>query len=251
MGAMWHLVYVFLADFFTWLVSVKLVENWFFGHYLELNEFDMDEQERFSKLMEWHEKCSTGQKFTAAIIVVFSTITLSLAAVFPQPRASLAVWLFILYLFWQNIVKPFIQAFFMVWLLRKSTKVDFFDGVLSYYPGFMDFLYTDVQTCEFLAWRLHRIVKEEVILKEVHESPFAAQQYRETLSRMLQQVPNKNTTSNTGEKNALSGFIGGAKTVRKRIDALDREKGQQKKDKKVKVKGNPGANSLGLDEDEF
>merc|ERR1712194_500193 len=241
MGAMWHLVYVFLADFFTWLVSVKLVENWFFGHYLELNEFDMDEQERFSKLMEWHEKCSTGQKFTAAIIVVFSTITLSLAAVFPQPRASLAVWLFILYLFWQNIVKPFIQAFFMVWLLRKSTKVDFFDGVLSYYPGFMDFLYTDVQTCEFLAWRLHRIVKEEVILKEVHESPFAGQQYRETLNRLLQ-----------GGSVGLNGFVGGAKTVRKRIDAIDKEKGRStKKEKKVKVKsGNPGANSLGLDEDE-
>ena len=35
-------------------------------------------------------------------------------------------------------------------------------------PGIMDFLYTGVETAEFLTWRMHRIAKEELVMKQVH-----------------------------------------------------------------------------------
>jgi len=45
------------------------------------------------------------------------------------------------------------------------------DGILSLFPGIWDFFSVGVVTPEFLAWRAHRIVQEEQVLRRIHREP--------------------------------------------------------------------------------
>ena len=60
---------------------------------------------------------------------------------------------------------PLKTTFFSIHTMGPRSLGD----ILSFsMPGIMDFLYTGVETAEFLTWRMHRIAKEELVMKQVH-----------------------------------------------------------------------------------
>lgn len=164
--------YIGLADLISSYLTNKM-EDVFFTCRLELSEFQLDEVERQEKMKFWHKLSFTGVQLVRYVSYAMTALSLIFAWAMPQPRAALAVVLFVFYLIWLHGVRPVIQTVYYWSIFVSALKTDYFDGYFSYYPRRMDFLYVGVQTSEFLAWRLHRIMKEDIILKQVHDNGFA------------------------------------------------------------------------------
>ncbi|CAD7923439.1 unnamed protein product [Amoebophrya sp. A120] len=176
----YFIVYIALADIVSSLLT-SFFEDVFFHPYLDLKEFQLDEEMRQQKMKYWHKVSATGDAFLTYLKISLTFLMFIFAAVTPAPRSAATVIMFLLYFGWLHVLRPAIHAGYVFTVLFMATKTETFDGYLSWYQNTMDFLYVGVSTAEFLAWRLHRIMKEAVILKQVHESEYAFELWQAVL----------------------------------------------------------------------
>ncbi|CAD7935103.1 unnamed protein product [Amoebophrya sp. A25] len=176
----YYFLYLFLADLFSSL-CINFLEDVFFLSRLELKEYQLDEEQRQAKMKHWHKISATGDAFLHYLKAFLTGLMFIFAAVTPAPRSAVAVLIFLLYLAWLHVLRPLTHALGVFLLLFLATKTERFDGYLSWYTHTMDFLYVSVSTAEFLAWRLHRMMKEAVIMKQVHESEYAFELWQAVL----------------------------------------------------------------------
>lgn len=167
-----NLLLVWLAD----VISVILkygTEQVFFAYQLEMKEFQLDEEQRAKKMEEWHKTAFTGVHFCTFFSFCFWVSSLIVRAIFPQPRASYVVWIFTQYIIWSHFLRQIAVAIGFYVYLKFAMNSPMCDGSLSYFPDIIDFLHVGVKTADFLSWRMHRILKEEMVMKQVHNGEFA------------------------------------------------------------------------------
>lgn len=155
----------------------------FYSCPLELREFQLNEDERLQKLKYWHKMTITGSQFLVLFRIVLWAYILFISMWFPQPRSSYVIFCFLCFCLWFHFLRPFFVALWYTSILTKATNSSSMDGWFSWYTGIMDFLYTGVETAEFLTWRMHRIAKEELVMKQVHISEFAENLRLEVMMR--------------------------------------------------------------------
>lgn len=102
------------------------------------------------------------------------------------------------------------------------------DGLLSYYPKLMDFLHVDVKSMDYLAWRLNRLVKESVILKEIHESEYGKDLYKNELRKISKETYGHLKLSTSAAKKAR-GRLAKLESNKVNIDELMKSAKKQKK----------------------
>jgi len=124
---------------------------------------DKREQLRF-----WHDLAEMGKWVGICIVAIIYGLVLLLCAVQPQPRAAYAVRVFLVAWVWAILVWPLIKATFFAYVLTSARKGRKFDGLLSAFPGIMDFVDVGVKTPEFLTWRIQKIVHEEDLMRKVY-----------------------------------------------------------------------------------
>merc|ERR1712224_635104 len=98
----------------------------------------------------------------------------AVGCLFPQPRCSYVIFVFLQYIVYSHIARPTVIALGYFIFLKISLNSKAVDGQLSFFPEIIDFMHVGVKTADFLTWRLHRVVKEEMIMKQVHNGEFAA-----------------------------------------------------------------------------
>jgi len=126
---------------------------------------------RLSYLRYWHELAECGKWVVTLIIVVSLVTAFSLCATFAQPRSSAVARAFLIEELWSFLLLPFTRALGTTLCLNIAKGGPMCDGILTNFPGIMDFLPSYVKTTEFLAWRVERIVSEAEVLRRVHREP--------------------------------------------------------------------------------
>jgi len=123
---------------------------------------------RKEQLHYWHELAQMGFVVCCVCIAVGLAGALALCAVMPQPRTAAVLRAYLVALWLSHLLYPLCSAFFAGTVLLLARSGPMFDGLLSAFPGIMDFLSVGVKTPEFLAWRTQRIVSELEMLRQVY-----------------------------------------------------------------------------------
>merc|ERR1719240_1539713 len=119
----------------------------------------------------WHDLSETGATVCMAWAFFCSAATVVLCSLYPQPRPARVMQCLLLCFVWQLFVLPLIRSVSQTVILSVSRASSQMDGILTLFPSIMEFISVGVQTPEFLAWRAHRIVQEEQVLRRIHREP--------------------------------------------------------------------------------
>jgi len=160
-----------VMDIISGLIA-KLCASVFFGFSLPKNRRPpMSPDQRKAQLLLWHSLADFGRFVCIMGIVLAVLATAALCSMFPQPRAVQVVRSFFLSLFFAYFVVPVSIATVATLILDVARAGPMFDGLLTLFPGIMDFVSVGVQTPAFLAWRVERIVNEMELMRRVHHEP--------------------------------------------------------------------------------
>lgn len=127
----------------------------------------MLDQQR-EQMRYWHELAEMGKWVCWLSVAVFLAGTLALCALVPQPRAAGVVRACFFAFVWEVFVAPMLTAIVVTFVLVMARRSSLFDGLLTLQPRLINFIDVGVQTPEFLAWRIQRIVSEHVLLRQVY-----------------------------------------------------------------------------------
>jgi len=122
---------------------------------------------RKAQLRYWHELAEMG-KWTCLVgsFMCFCG-TISACMLMPQPRAAAAFQAFWLALILGHWLLPIIKGIICAEILISAREMTAYDGLLTVFPGLMDFASLGVKTTEFMVWRAQRMVAEEELLIQV------------------------------------------------------------------------------------
>lgn len=158
-----------LADLVARWVQ-RLCEKVFFAYDLPHNRRPpMSENDRVSQLILWHQMADFGKWVCTLGTVVCVAGAVTLCAQFPQPRSASVVRALLLGQLWAYFCHPLLKGVGSLIILDVARSVAIFDGVLTIWPGIMDFISTGVHTPQFLAWRVEKIVSEMELMRRVHK----------------------------------------------------------------------------------
>jgi len=79
------------------------------------------------------------------------------------------------------LILPFLKALMVYTVLRFSIFYEGLDGLLCFFPAWMDFDHCYVENrrnCNQVKWRLERIIQENLIMAEVHKCDYAFEQHK-------------------------------------------------------------------------
>eukprot|EP00929_Paragymnodinium_shiwhaense_P028174 TRINITY_DN16395_c0_g1_i2.p1 TRINITY_DN16395_c0_g1~~TRINITY_DN16395_c0_g1_i2.p1 ORF type:complete len:312 (+),score=59.72 TRINITY_DN16395_c0_g1_i2:867-1802(+) len=147
-------------------------EKIFFSYEVSVHRLVTTKAGQLETMMYWHELAQMG-KWICIVIIIFSTVgTVIFAALQPQPRAAYVVRTFIVATVLSHLLLPFADAAATTIVLCNARMTRVFDGLLTVFPGLMDFLSVGVVHPDFLRWRVDRMVTELEQMSMVYNSEF-------------------------------------------------------------------------------
>ena len=145
----------------------------------------------------WFDVVRTGGQLGLWIeLLVILFLSVSASIVVPAVRASYTAHIFFWWLVYKVFVLPFILGTGNFCVLEIARRSNSCDGLISYWPSLYDFQTFDVKSPEFLWWRLERMMKEELVLTQVHTQPICAHLLRTRCTIEPNSVPRLNLTVN-------------------------------------------------------
>jgi hypothetical protein len=161
----------------------EVVKRIFFGYDVSMHRLVTTKPGQLETMMYWHELAEMG-KWICIIGTVFSaSATVAFCALRPQPRAAVCIRGFLIAVLWSHIVLPLLSALMTTIVLCQARNSRIFDGLLTVFPGIMDFLCVGVEHTDFLRWRVERIVTELEQMRMVYRAEFQKDLVTDRLDR--------------------------------------------------------------------
>lgn len=143
----------------------------FYNYRLQIHQSLTEEDVRKVQMIYWHSLAETGGTVCTAWSVFCCIATFLLCCFYPQPRPARVLQSVLMGFIWSLLLWPFFRGLASMIVLDTARKNAKMDGILSLFPGIWNFNTVGVVTPEFLAWRVHRIVQEEQVLRRIHREP--------------------------------------------------------------------------------
>jgi hypothetical protein len=156
----------FTGQIFKWCIR-----QIFYNYKLQVHQSLTEGDVRKVQMAYWHALAETGGTVCTAWSVFCCIATFVLCCLYPQPRPARVLQSVLMCLAFSHIAWPGLRALGSTFVLTISRKNNKMDGILSLFPGLWEFSTVGVNTPEFLAWRAHRIVQEEQVLRRIHREP--------------------------------------------------------------------------------
>jgi len=125
---------------------------------------------RREQMRYWHELAEMGKWVCIVGMLLCLCGTVALCSLMPQPRAASVARAFFVSMWLSHLLYPLCEASIMTLILTSARSGGAMDGLLTTFPGIMDFLCVGVRSPEFLSWRVQRIVSEEEMLCQLFEA---------------------------------------------------------------------------------
>jgi hypothetical protein len=153
----------------------QLLKLWcrktFYNYTLQVHQSLTEADVRKVQMIYWHDLAETGGTVCTAWSVFCCLTTFVLCCLYPQPRPARVLQSLLMGFGWTLIVWPALVGGGCTFILAMSRNGSKMDGILSLFSSIWDFFEVGVHTPEFLAWRAHRIVQEEQVLRRIHKEP--------------------------------------------------------------------------------
>eukprot|EP00746_Dinoflagellata_sp_MGD_P072751 gnl/MRDRNA2_/MRDRNA2_29512_c0_seq1.p1 gnl/MRDRNA2_/MRDRNA2_29512_c0~~gnl/MRDRNA2_/MRDRNA2_29512_c0_seq1.p1 ORF type:complete len:2188 (+),score=385.03 gnl/MRDRNA2_/MRDRNA2_29512_c0_seq1:314-6565(+) len=156
---------------FTGQILKSCTRKVFYNYKLQVHQSLTEGDVRKVQMAYWHSLAETGGTVCTAWSVFCCIATFVLCCLYPQPRPARVLQSVLMGFGFSLIAWPALRGAGSTLVLHISRKNGKMDGILSLFPGIWEFSTVGVLTPEFLAWRAHRIVQEEQVLRRIHREP--------------------------------------------------------------------------------